>query len=108
VILSCRPRTLTRRSGATKNPCRISGSRGAGSGGTVASRAGHRGLLLLTDGNKHEIEVRRFAALDPARARDYLARLVRDMLTGALGLPASPPDFTPTSCPARPCSARDE
>ena len=58
--------------------------------GLSQGRVGHRGLLLLTDGDKHEIEVRRFAALDPARARDYLARLVRDMLTGTLG-PAGEP-----------------
>ena len=48
-------------------------------------QAGHRGLLLLTDGDKQDIDEQRFAPLDPARARDYLARLVRDMLTGTLG-----------------------
>jgi hypothetical protein len=70
--------------------------------GLSQGRAGHRGLLLLTDGDKHEIEVRRFAALDPARARDYLARLVRDMLTGTLG-----PDGEPSGLHAYflPCEA---
>ncbi len=64
--------------------------------------AGHRGLLLLTDGDRGEIEERRFAALDPARARDYLARLVRDMLTGTLG-----PDGAPSGLHAYvlPCEA---
>ena len=53
--------------------------------GLSQGRAGHRGLLLLTHVGGDDIEERRFAALDPARARDYLARLVRDMLTGTLG-----------------------
>jgi exodeoxyribonuclease V gamma subunit len=70
--------------------------------GLSQGRAGHRGLLLLTDGDKHEVEVRRFAALDPARARDYLTRLVRDMLTGTLG-----PDGEPSGLHAYflPCEA---
>jgi exodeoxyribonuclease V gamma subunit len=64
--------------------------------------AGHRGLLLLTNGDNSEIEERCFAALDSARARDYLARLVRDMLTGTLG-----PDGAPSGLHAYvlPCEA---
>jgi len=58
--------------------------------GLSLGQAGHRGLLLLTDGNKQEIERRRFAALDPARARNYLACLMRDMLTGTPGRRGEP------------------
>ena len=58
--------------------------------GLSQPQAGHRGLILLTHGARQDIEEHRFAALDVARARDYLARLVRDMLTGTLG-PAGEP-----------------
>ena len=54
------------------------------------SQGGHRGLLLLVNPAKSEVEERRFAALDRVRARDYLAGLLRDMLTGTLG-PAGEP-----------------
>ena len=70
--------------------------------GLSQGSAGHRGLLLLTHVGRDDIEERRFAALDPARARDYLARLVRDMLTGTPG-----PDGEPTGLHAYvlPCEA---
>ena len=70
--------------------------------GLSQAGAGHRGLLLLTHAAQHDIEERRFAALDIARARDYLARLVRDLLTGTLG-----PDGAPTGLHAYvlPCEA---
>ena len=58
--------------------------------GLSRSQAGHRGLILLTHGARQDIEEHRFAALDPARARHYLARLVRDMLTGTLGPSGEP------------------
>jgi exodeoxyribonuclease V gamma subunit len=58
--------------------------------GLSLGQAGHRGLLLLTDGDKQDVDEHRFAALDPARARQYLARLVRDMLTGTLGPSGEP------------------
>ena len=58
--------------------------------GLSQAQAGHRGLILLTHVDEQDIEEYRFAPLDMARARDYLARLVRDMLTGTLG-PAGEP-----------------
>jgi len=58
--------------------------------GLSPGRLGHRGLLLLTDGDKQDIDERRFTVLDQARAREYLARLVRDMLTGTLGPSGKP------------------
>jgi hypothetical protein len=58
--------------------------------GLSQGRPGHRGLLLLTDGDKQDIDERCFAVLDPARARNYLARLVRDMMTGTLGPSGEP------------------
>jgi exodeoxyribonuclease V gamma subunit len=70
--------------------------------GLSQPQAGHRGLILLTHGARQDIEEHRFAALAMARARDYLARLVRDMLTGTLG-----PDGEPTGLHAYflPCEA---
>ncbi len=70
--------------------------------GLSQAGAGHRGLLLLTHAAQNDVEERRFAALDMARARDYLARLVRDLLTGSLG-----PDGAPTGLHAYvlPCEA---
>jgi len=70
--------------------------------GLSQPQAGHRGLILLTHGARQDIEEYRFAALAMARARDYLARLVRDMLTGTLG-----PDGEPTGLHAYflPCEA---
>ena len=70
--------------------------------GLSHGQPGHRGLLLLTHVDRQDIERRRFAALDMVRARDYLARLVRDMLTGTLG-----PDGQPTGLHAYvlPCEA---
>jgi exodeoxyribonuclease V gamma subunit len=58
--------------------------------GVSLDRSGHRGLLLFTDGEKQEIDEHRFAALTPARARAYLTRLVRDLLTGMLDLAGEP------------------
>ena len=58
--------------------------------GLSQPQAGHRGLILLTHGARVDIEEYRFAALDIARARDYLACLARDMLTGTLGPSGEP------------------
>jgi exodeoxyribonuclease V gamma subunit len=62
-------------------------------------QAGHRGLILLTHSAQRDIEEHRFAALDMARARDYLARLARDMLTGALGSSGEPTGLHPYVLP---------
>jgi len=58
--------------------------------GLSQDTAGYRGLLLLTHVEENNIEERCFAELDQTRAREYLARLVRDMLTGTLGLDGAP------------------
>jgi hypothetical protein len=54
------------------------------------SEGDHRGLILLAHADNDGIEERRFAALAPARARAYLAGLVRDMLTGTLDRAGAP------------------
>jgi hypothetical protein len=56
-------------------------------------------LILLTHADEQDIEEYRFAPLDMARARDYLARLVRDMLTGAPGPSGEPTGLHPYVLP---------
>jgi plasmid stability protein len=67
--------------------------------GLSRAPAGHRGLILLTHGARQDIDEHRFAVLDMARARDYLARLVRDMLTGTLGPFGEPTGLHPYVLP---------
>jgi hypothetical protein len=67
--------------------------------GLSQAQAGHRGLILLTHVDEQDIEEYRFAPLDMARARDYLARLVRDMLTGTLGPSGEPTGLHPYVLP---------
>jgi exodeoxyribonuclease V gamma subunit len=67
--------------------------------GLAGAQAGHRGLILLTHADEQDIEEYRFAPLDMARARDYLARLVRDMLTGAPGPSGEPTGLHPYVLP---------
>jgi hypothetical protein len=51
--------------------------------GLGSDEAGHRGLLLLTHVKKKDIVEHGFAPLAPARAREYLGRLIHDLLTGS-------------------------
>jgi exodeoxyribonuclease V gamma subunit len=67
--------------------------------GLSQSQPGHRGLLLLTHVDRQDIEERRFAPLNMSRARDYLMRLVRDMLTGTLGPSGEPTGLHPYVLP---------
>jgi hypothetical protein len=67
--------------------------------GLSQPQAGHRGLILLTHVDEQDIEEYRFAPLDRARARDYLACLVREMLTGTLGPSGEPTGLHPYVLP---------
>jgi hypothetical protein len=67
--------------------------------GLSPPQTGHRGLILLIHRAQRDIEEHRFAALDVARARAYLADLVRDMLTGALGPSGEPTGLHPYVLP---------
>jgi exodeoxyribonuclease V gamma subunit len=67
--------------------------------GLSQGQAGHRGLILLTHGAGQEIEEYRFAHLGMARAREYLAHLVRDLLTGTLGPSGEPTGLHPYVLP---------
>jgi exodeoxyribonuclease V gamma subunit len=67
--------------------------------GLSQAQAGHRGLILLIHVDEQDIEEYRFAPLDMARARDYLARLVRDMLTGTLDPSGEPTGLHPYVLP---------
>jgi exodeoxyribonuclease V gamma subunit len=91
VVFSCRPKDLHEEIRRIKEflPAFLDRVTLAAAG-LSSGQVGHRGLLLLTDGDKQEIHERSFAALDPARARKYLAHLVCDMLTGTLGPSGEP------------------
>jgi exodeoxyribonuclease V gamma subunit len=67
--------------------------------GLSQGQAGHRGLILLTHGAGQQIEEYRFAHLGMARAREYLAHLVRDLLTGTLGPSGEPTGLHPYVLP---------
>jgi exodeoxyribonuclease V gamma subunit len=102
VILSCRAKDADQKARRDKQSLAAFLDHVAlAAAGLSPGRAGHR-ALLLTSGDEHEFEERCFVALDPARARDYLALLLCDLLTGTLG-----PDGEPTGLHAYllPCEA---